>query len=90
MRGVLGKALQGLHNHGFDAGIVDCARRPGARLVVQPVYSSFNKPPPPLAYRRPVQAQLGRHLCVLAAFCTGQHDPSPQSQRLRRLPAHRQ
>jgi hypothetical protein len=90
MCGVLRKALQRLYDHGFNAGIVNPARRPAARLVMQPVHPPLDKTPPPLAHRRPVEAKRGRHLFVLAAFRTGQHDPSPQSQRLRCLPAHRQ
>ena len=90
MSGVLRATLQRSHDHGFDAGIVNRARRPGARLVMQPGHAPLHKTPPPLAYRRPVQAQLGRHFLVLTAFRAGQHDPGSQSQRLRRLPPHRQ
>jgi hypothetical protein len=79
MCGVLRKALQRLYDHGFNAGIVNPARRPAARLVMQPVHPPLDKTPPPLAHRRPVEAKRGRHLFVLAAFRTGQHDPSPQA-----------
>src|SRR5262249_61396032 len=36
MGSVLGAALQFPYDHSFDAGIVDRARRSGARLVLQP------------------------------------------------------
>src|ERR1700756_5404170 len=36
MGGILGAALQRLHDNGFDAGIVDRAWSSGARLVMQP------------------------------------------------------
>jgi hypothetical protein len=53
---------------------------------VQPGHTLPHKTPPPLAYRLPVQAQLGRHFLVLTSFRAGQHNPGSQSQRLRRLP----
>ena len=79
MCGVLRKALQRLYDHGFNAGIVNPARRPAARLVMQPVHTPLHKTPPPFTYRRPVQAQLGRHFLILTAFRAGQHDPGSQS-----------
>lgn len=88
--GVLWKALKRLHDHRFNAGVVNRAWRPGAWLVMQPVHAPLHKTPTPFAYRRPVQPQLGRHFFVLTAFRAGQHDPGSQSQRLRRLPPHRQ
>jgi hypothetical protein len=90
MGGIIGAVLQRPDDHRFNAGIVNRARCPGARLVVQPVHAPLHKTPPPLAYRLPVQAQLGRHFRVLTSFCAGQHDPGSQSQRLRRLPPRRQ
>lgn len=63
---------------------------PGARLLVQPVHAPLHKTPRPLAYRRSVQTQLRCHFLVLTAFRAGQHDPGSLSQRLRRLPPHRQ
>lgn len=90
MCGVLWKALKRLHDHGFNAGVINHAWRPGAWLVMQPVHTPLHKTPTPFAYRRPVQPQLGRHFFVLTAFRAGQHDPGSQSQRLRRLPPHRQ
>ena len=83
MDGVLGATLQRPHDHGFDAGIVNRTWRAGARLVMQPVHAPLHQTPPPLAYRRPVQAQLGCHFLVLTAFHAGQYDPGSQSQRLR-------
>jgi hypothetical protein len=90
MGGVLRATLQRPHDHGFDAGIVNRTWRPGARLVMQTVHAPLHKTPPPLAYRRPVQAQLGRNFLVLTAFCAGQYDPGSQSQRLPSLPPRRQ
>lgn len=89
MSGVLRVTLQRSHDHGFDAGIVNRARRAGARLVVQPGHALPHKTPPPLAYGLPVQP--GRHFRVLTTtFRTGHHYPGSQSQCLRRLPPHRQ
>jgi hypothetical protein len=90
MRGVLGKALQGGHYHGLDAGIVDRARRPRARPVTQTIHAMLDKTPAPFADRRAVHAQPTGHVLVLFAFRAGQHDPSPQGQRLSRLAAARQ
>jgi hypothetical protein len=90
MSGVLRATLQRPHDHGFDAGVVNRARRAGTRLVVQPGHTLLHKTPPPFAYGLPVQPELGRHFRVPTTFRTGQHDPGSQSQRLRRLPPHRQ
>jgi hypothetical protein len=49
-----------------------------------------HKTAPPLAYRPPLQAQLGRHFLVLSSLRAGQHNAGSQSQRLRRLPPLRQ
>ena len=43
------QALQRAHDHRFDAGILDRARRAGARLVAQPVHAMLDKAPTPLA-----------------------------------------
>ena len=88
MGGVLGAVFQ--RPHGFDKGIVNGARCPGARLVVQPVHAPLHKTPPPLAHGLPVQLQLGRHLRVLTSCSAGQHNLGSQSQCLRRLPPRRQ
>lgn len=73
-------AFQRPHDHGFDTAIVNGARRPRARLIVQPGHALLHKAPPPFAHRPPLQAQLGRHFLVLTAFRAGQHDPGSQSQ----------
>lgn len=85
MSGVLGAAYQRPHDHCFDATIVNAARCARARLIVQPGHALLHKAPPPFAYRPALQAQLGCHFLILTAFCTGQHDPRCESQRLRRL-----
>jgi hypothetical protein len=90
MRSVLGNALQGRHDHCFYAGIIDRAWRAGTGVVAQAVNSMLCKTAAPFADRRAVQAQLGGHIFVLRAFRAGQHDPSPQRERLRRLAAARQ
>ena len=58
MGGVLRATLERLDDHRFDAGIVNGARGPRARLVVEPVQALLHKAPPPLADRRPVKAEL--------------------------------
>jgi hypothetical protein len=90
MGGIPGKALQSAHNHGFDARIVNRARRSRPRLIVQPVHAALDKTPAPFAHSCPVQAQSGRHFYVLAAFGAGQHYPGPECERLRRLATRRQ
>ena len=87
MRSVLGYALQGRHDHCFYAVIVDRARRARARFVAQAIHTVLDKPPTPFADCRPVQAQSGGYIFVLPAFRAGQHDPSPQRERLRRFTA---
>jgi hypothetical protein len=73
--GVGRQALQRAHDHRLDPGVVDCPRRAGPGLVMQPVNAVLNKAPTPLAYRLPVQAQLGSHDLVLPAFRARQDDP---------------
>lgn len=90
MGSVLRAALQRSHDHGFDAGVVDRARCARAWFVMQPGHALRHEAPPPLAYGLPVQPELGRHFRVPTTFRTGQHYTGSQSQRLRRLPPHRQ
>jgi hypothetical protein len=90
MRSVLGNALQGRHDHCFYAGIIDRARRAGTGLVTQAIHPVLGKTAAPFADRRTIQAQPGGHIFVLRAVRAGQHDPSPQRERLRRLAAARQ
>lgn len=48
MSGILKATFQRPH-YGFDAGLVNCARRAGARLVVQPGQAPLHKTTTPLA-----------------------------------------
>jgi hypothetical protein len=50
----------------------------------------LGEPPAPLADRVGINAQAGRHHLALLAVSTGQDDPCPQRQRLRRASARRQ
>jgi len=56
MSSVLGAAFQRLHDHGFDPSIVNAARRPRTRLVVQTSHALLHKTPSPRAHRFPFQA----------------------------------
>lgn len=51
---------------------------------MQPGYALLRNAPP-FACRPALQAQVGRHVLVLTAFRTGQHDLGSESQRLRRV-----
>ena len=87
---ILWKAFQGFGDGGFDASIID---RPGGSrpwLIAQPLQAVLYKAPTPLADRHLDHTEVRRHLFVLAAFRTGQNDPSPQRQGLGRLSAGRQ
>src|SRR6516165_3999877 len=62
----------------------------GPWLVAQTVQAVLYKAPTALADRHLDHTELRRHLLVLGAFRTGQHDPSPQRQGLSRLATARQ
>ena len=85
VRGVLGQALQRRDDHRLDARVVDRARRTRARLVAEPVQPMLDETPTPLADGALIDPQRGGDLLVLHPFGTGQHDPRPHRQRLRRL-----
>ena len=79
--------LQGEHDHLLNGGVVDGARRTRPRIVAEPVEAPLGEPAAPLGRRRGMAPQLGGDLFVVAALGRPQHDPAPQSQRLRRLRA---
>ncbi|MCK1546501.1 hypothetical protein IVB12_32415, partial [Bradyrhizobium sp. 179] len=83
MDGVLRATLQGPHDRGFDAGILNRTRGPKRG---SPRAAPQNAAP----YPRPLKAQLGRHFLVLTAFRAGQHDSRSQRQHQNRLPPRRQ
>src|SRR6266404_3155354 len=60
------------------------------RLVPETFKPMLGEAPTPFANRVGINSQAGRHDLALLAFSTGQDDPSPQRQRLRRAPARRQ
>jgi site-specific DNA recombinase len=64
MRGVLGRALQGLDDHRLDLRVGDRARPPGPRLVGQPVEAMLGEPATPLAHHRAVNPEPPRDLGV--------------------------
>src|SRR5258708_39695568 len=82
--GVGGVGLRGADDPRLDPGILDGARRPRSRLVPKTFKPMLGEAPPPLADGVGVNAQAGRNDPALLAFRTGQDDPSPQRQTLRR------
>jgi hypothetical protein len=87
MRGIQGRLSK---VPGFDARVVNRARRSRPWLIVQSVHATLDKTPAPFAYSCPVQAKPGRHFRILAAFGAGQHNPGPKCERLRRPATRRQ
>jgi hypothetical protein len=90
VRGIVGQAFQCLGDHGFDPGIVNCARCARSRLIAQAIKPVGQKAPPPFADGNRINAQLRRNVLVVHARRTAQHDPRPHRQRLCRLAAVRQ
>src|SRR6266478_9912793 len=88
--GVGGLRLKGADDHRLDPGILDGARRPRSRLVPKTFKPMLGEAPTPLANSVGINSEAGRHDLALLAFSTGQDDPSPQRQGLRRAPARRQ
>ena len=87
VRGAFWDLLQGPHDHLLHLGIADGARHSRAGLIAQPVQPPGQEPGPPLDHGAPVDAQPRRDRRIAAAFSAGQHDPRPQRQPLRGLPA---
>jgi len=85
--GVGGLRLKGADDYRLDSGILDGARRPRSRLVPKTFKPMLGEAPTPLANSVRINSQAGRHDLALLAFSTGQDDPSPQRQGLRRAPA---
>ena len=79
MGGIPGKALQSAHNHGFNARVVNRARRSRLWLIVQPVRAALDKKSAAFGHSCPFHAQSDRHFCVLVAFGAGQHNPDSAS-----------
>src|SRR6266542_1056369 len=92
VRGILGRLLQGGHHYGLDLLVGDRAGCARPRLVDQPGQPARDEPGPPLGDRLGPNPQLGGDRLVRRALGAGQHDPTPQRQRLRRFrpprPAH--
>ena len=89
MRRILRRGLQRRDYHVLD--LLDGHRRRPARprIIGQPVQACLKEPRPPLADR---VRRTPHPLCdglVVQAFPARQHDPTPQCQRLRRLPPPR-
>src|SRR5713226_4345541 len=77
-----GLRLKGADDHRLDPGILDRARRSRSRLV--PKTFKLGEAPTPLADRVGINNKEGRYDLALFAFSTGQDDPSPQREALRR------
>src|SRR5215813_4658460 len=69
-----GRLLERPHDHSLDVLIADLPRRPGPRLVVQPVDALAHEPSAPLADRGLRHAQSLRHRLVILALRARQHD----------------
>ena len=85
--GPFGDLFQGADHHLLHLGIADRARHPRPRLIAQAVQPAGQEPGPPLGHRAPVDLQPRGHRGVAAALGARQHDPRPQRQPLRGLPA---
>jgi len=86
-----GFRLKGADDYRLDSGILDGARRPRSRLRPKDLQADARRSADanlPNSVR--INSQAGRHDLALLAFSTGQDDPSPQRQGLRRAPARRQ
>ncbi len=70
--------------HRLDTGILDRTQRSRSRLVPKTFKPMLDEAPTPLAERVGINTQAVRCNLALLAFNTGQHDPSPQRQALRR------
>ena len=64
---------------------LDRARRPGARLVVQTLEALGDEASAATWSRSASSRRVGRHLGVVSPSAHGQHDATPQRQRLRAL-----
>jgi len=82
---VVGGGLQRRHDHLLDDLIGHLARLTRSRLVHQPVHSLRGEPGSPLAHRDRIAPQPLRDRLVRRAIRCGEHDPTPQRQRLLRL-----
>jgi hypothetical protein len=70
MRRVGRHAFQRLDYHRFDARVVDGARGPRPRLVVEPVQALLDEAPAPLSDRSSINAKL---FCDLLALQPSAH-----------------
>ena len=77
--------LQRRHDNVFDLIEQDRRRPARARLVRQAVQAGGDKPRPPPVHRGHTHPQVRRDLLVRLPLGTGQHDPGPHRQVLRRL-----
>jgi hypothetical protein len=84
------RGLERPHDHGFDPGVIDRARRARARFVAQPLEAPLDKPTAPFANRALVHPEMSGNLLVLLTFGAFKDDTCPQRQRLRRASPRRQ
>jgi hypothetical protein len=86
MRGIGGRLLQGLADCLGDLRVVDPARRPRPRLVLQAVEPFRRIALPPLPDRVGVRRQARSDGLVVEAVACQKHDLGTPGQALRRLP----
>ena len=85
VRAIGRRLIQGTADDLGDPLIVDRARSPGTRFVVEAVEPMLGKPPTPLADRVRVGEHLLHNRLVLQPIGRRQHDPRPPRQALGRL-----
>ncbi len=85
MRAIRRRLFQGEADDLGDPLIVDRARSPGARFVVEAVEPMLGKAPTPLADRVRVGTHLLHNCLVLQPIGRRQYDPRPPCQTLGRL-----
>ena len=87
MRAVRWRLFQSAPDDLRDPLIVDRARSPGARFVVEAIEPMLGKAPTPLADRVGVGTHLLHNRLVLQPIGRRQYDPRPPRQALGRLAA---
>jgi hypothetical protein len=85
MRRVVRLLLERLHDHPLDLLIIDRARLPRTRLVVQSVKPARRETHPPAANRGGVTAELLGDLDTRPPLRRRQNNPAAKRERLRRL-----
>jgi len=88
MRRVLGRGLQGAHDHFLDLFVGDRPRPTRPRLIDQSIEAVLREPVAPLGHHRTTDPEPLCDLGVLQAVSGREHDPRSLRQRLsRRAPS---